>query len=185
MTRCSVISTRWKVIPIFAIMFFFSIAGISFAKETQETESNDGLPVIDRTFFIEGETFTFKETPDGIISVWDGNVYAHTDQVIIQTQHLELELLSDDKIKSLKASPEVTIEFIDDSAHALIKGKEFDYNFETRSGHIVDGVIELIAQPEAFNLPIDTVYKIYILAEDCVVEDGNISVDNPKILFNS
>lgn len=166
-------------------MILISIAGDLIAEETSETESKGVLPVIDRTFFIEGEKFTFEETPDGIISIWEGNVYAHTEQVVIRTQRLELELLSDDKVKSLKASPEVTIEFTDDAAHALIKGKEFDYNFETRSGHIIDAVIELVAQPEAFDFPIDTVYKIYILAEDCLVDKGDISVDNPKILFNS
>lgn len=176
---------RILLIPLLAAAIIVLFASLVAAQESDEPAVNEYLPVIDRTFFIEGEKFTFKETEDGIISIWEGNVRAYSEQIELKTEYLELELTQDDQIRSLRATPEVTIELVDDSAHAVIRGKEFDYNFETNTGKVIDSIIELKANPEAFDVPIDTEYTIYILADYTTINNGDLMVEYPKVLLNS
>jgi hypothetical protein len=176
---------RILLIPLIAAAIIVSFASLVVAQESDDSAVNEHLPVIDRTFFIEGDKFTFKETEDGIISIWEGNVRAYSEQIELKTEYLELELTQDDQIRSLRATPEVTIELVEDAAQAVIRGKEFDYNFETGTGKVIDSIIELKANPEAFDFPVDTEYTIYILADYTTINNGDLNVEHPKVLLNS
>lgn len=170
-----------------AAIFILGIVNTSFAETREELTDPGRFPQIDKTFFIEGDQFTFKETPEGTISVWEGNVYAYSKQVSIRTDRLEVGLMEDDRIRTLKASPDVSIQITDENSgsQALITGKVFEYNFETESGRVEDSIIELILGPEAFDLPKDAQYKLYILADSTNIVNGDLDVDQPKILLNS
>jgi hypothetical protein len=169
------------------LILIFGNANAIYAQAEGLLADQNGFPQIDKTFFIEGDQFTFKETPDGTISVWEGNVFAYSKQVTIRTEHLEVGLMADDRIRTLKASPDVTIQVTDvnSGSQVLITGRVFEYNFETESGKVDDSIIELILGPEAFDLPKDAQYKLYILSDSTNIINGNLDVERPKILLNS
>lgn len=156
--------------------------------QDKNSEILDQLPEIDRTFIIETDengSFSYNETDEGIIAIWEGKVVAHTEQIIIETERLELEMIGDNRIKSLKALPSVTIQLTQDQAQAKISGDEFVFDFETQSGHVRNSVIEIHVSPDAFDLPSDRDYRLFILAETTDIVSNDISVENPELRLNS
>ena len=165
-------------------LFVLALSSLIHAEESL-SEQKFNLTDIDRTFTVEGKQFSFKETEEGIVSVWEGSVRASSQQIIIQTEHLELYLTVDDKVKSIKAGPEVNIELVEDTASANVSGSSFEYDFETQTGHVGNSVIELKANPIAFNLPQGYNYWIYILSDSADIIEGDLFVKNPKVRLNS
>ena len=174
----------FKTVFLSVLVILFLLKPASAKSEKYSTEGMSP-PEIDRTFNVEGDKFTYREMETGTISVWEGNVKASSSQITIQTGKLELNLSDGDKVKSIKAGPQVLIELREDEGSARISGKMFEYDFETQTGRVDNSIIELNAKPEAFDLPEGYTYLIFILSDKVNMDKGDLIVEYPELRLNS
>ncbi|MCX6645168.1 MAG: hypothetical protein NTY09_02245 [bacterium] len=179
-------------IKLIASFFLTVIYLLSWQIPARAQESSLLLPGGDK-LIVEGDSFVFEQNyvdVDGEqvlqeSAIWDGNVTATFQDVILTTGHV-VAFFDGDQVTRLEAGPEVDVTGYMEKAHFECQDMVIDFPTSEADAGVYTGICNdvkgtIIASPSDFGYDMTDEYQVNFIADTAEVGPDSATLDHPVL----